>query len=105
MMKKLARQRGVGLIEALVSLLVLALGLMSFVALQGRLRLNSDVAKQRAEAVRIAQEDLENFRAYGTIASDGTIANNEAYQQISPRASLRRRTRFLQSRELSMTAR
>ena len=45
--------RGIGIIEALVSLLVLALGMMSFAALQARLRLNSDVAKQRSEAVRL----------------------------------------------------
>lgn len=73
------RQRGVSIVEALVSLLVLALGMMSFAALQSRLRLNSDIAKQRSEAVRIAQEDLENFRAFSTIAVDGTIANNFAY--------------------------
>lgn len=80
-------QRGVGLIEALVSLLVLALGMMSFVALQVRLRLNSDVAKQRAEAVRIAQEDLENFRAFGTIAVNNAITNNFAYNSVTAGAS------------------
>lgn len=73
------RQRGVSIVEALVSLLVLALGMMSFAALQSRLRLNSDLAKQRSEAVRIAQEDLENFRAFSTFAVDGTITNNFAY--------------------------
>ena len=77
------QQRGVSLIEALVSLLVLALGMMSFAALQGRLRQNSDVAKQRAEAVRIAQEDLENFRAFSTFAVDNTITNNFAYNSVS----------------------
>jgi Tfp pilus assembly protein PilV len=75
--------RGVGVIEALVSLLVLALGMMSFAALQSRLRLNSDVSKQRAEAVRIAQEDIENFRAFGTMAADGTVANNFAFNSIA----------------------
>lgn len=77
------RQRGVGVIEALVSLLVLAVGLASYAGLQARLRLNSDVAKQRSEAVRIAQEDLENFRAFSTFAADGTIANNFAYDSVT----------------------
>jgi type IV pilus modification protein PilV len=80
------QQRGVSLIEALVSLLVLALGMMSFASLQGRLRQNSDVAKQRAEAVRIAQEDLENFRAFSTFAVNNTITNNFAYDSVSASA-------------------
>lgn len=83
------RARGIGLIEALVSLLVLALGMMSFAALQARLRLNSDVAKQRSEAVRLAQEDVENFRALGTLAADGTITNNFAYSGITTGATTR----------------
>jgi len=48
------RQRGVGIVEALVALLLLALAVLAFVALQARLRQDSDVAKQRTEAVRIA---------------------------------------------------
>ena len=81
--------RGIGIVEALVSLLVLALGMMSFAALQARLRLNSDVAKQRSEAVRLAQEDIENFRAIGTLAANGTIANNFAYSGITAGATAR----------------
>jgi Tfp pilus assembly protein PilX len=84
-------QRGIGLIEALISLLVLALGMMSFAALQARLRLNSDVAKQRAEAVRLAQEQIEGLRSFGTLAgfdgvgsgsstvTAGSIASNTTY--------------------------
>jgi Tfp pilus assembly protein PilV len=70
------RQRGIGLIEALVSLLVLALGMMSFAALQARLRLNSDVAKQRAEATRLAQEQIEGFRSFGTLATFDAVGSN-----------------------------
>ena len=84
-----SRQRGIGLVEAMVALLVLALGMMTFGALQSRLRLNSDVAKQRAEAVRIAQEDIENFRAFGTFAIDNSVANNFAYDSILAGASTR----------------
>jgi Tfp pilus assembly protein PilV len=80
---RIRHPRGVGIVEALVSLLVLALGMMSIAGMQARLRLNSDVAKQRSEAVRIAQEDIENFRSFGTFAVDGTITNNFAYNSIS----------------------
>ena len=67
-------QRGVTLLESLIAMLVLAFGMLSFVALQGKLRQSSDVSKQRSEATRLAQEDLENFRAYGqmTAAADAT---------------------------------
>jgi type IV pilus modification protein PilV len=81
------RQLGVTLLEALIALLVLAFGLLTFAALQARLRINSDVAKQRTEAVRIAQEDLENFRAFGTLAADAGVANNFAYSQIATAAA------------------
>jgi len=76
-------QRGVGIVEALVALLVLALGMMSFTALQARLRQYSDLAKQRVEAVRIAEQELESFRAFGTLARDDTVVNNFAYDSVS----------------------
>jgi Tfp pilus assembly protein PilV len=80
-------QRGIGLIEALVSLLVLALGMMSFAALQARLRLNSDVAKQRAEAVRLAQEQIEGFRSFGTLAGFDGVSSGSSTVTASSMAS------------------
>lgn len=80
-------QRGVGLIEALVSLLVLALGMMSFAALQARLRLNSDVAKQRAEATRLAQEQIESFRSFGTLAAFDAVGSGNSTVTASSVAS------------------
>ena len=76
---KLKPSRGITILEALITLVVAALGLLSFVVMQSRLRANADVSKQRSEAVRIAQENMENLRAFGTLASDGTVANNLAY--------------------------
>lgn len=73
------RPRGLTLIEALIALVISALGLLAFAAVQSRMRLNSDVAKQRAEAVRIAQENMENMRAFGTLTADASVANNLAY--------------------------
>ena len=52
--------RGVSLIEALVALAVMAFGLLGVVGMQSTLRVNADVSRQRAEAVRMAQEKMED---------------------------------------------
>ena len=69
------RQRGATLLEALVAFLVLALGMVSMARLQTQLRLQSDVARQRSEAVRLAQEDLERLRAFTRIGSAAGISS------------------------------
>lgn len=60
-------QRGITLVEALVAFLVMAMGMLAAVGTQMTLRLNSDVAKQRSEAVRIAQNDLDTNRTFITL--------------------------------------
>lgn len=78
--------RGVTLLEALIALAVLAFGMLTFVALQAQLRMNADVSKQRSEAVRIAQEDIENFRSYGklTSAADATRTGSLfSYEEVA----------------------
>ena len=65
------RQRGVSLIEALLALLVMALGMLGMVGVQSSLRHSSDVAKQRSEAVRIAQLEVERWRAFTALAGGG----------------------------------
>ena len=60
-------QRGVSLVEAIVAMAVMAFGMMAIVGLQSTLRLNSDVAKQRSEAVRIAEEAIEDWRAFSVV--------------------------------------
>jgi len=61
------RTRGVSLIEALVALAVMAFGLLGVVGMQATLRFNSDVSKQRSEAVRMAQEKVEDLRAFNAL--------------------------------------
>jgi Tfp pilus assembly protein PilV len=73
------RQRGTTLLEGLVALLVLALGMFSVGRVQTQLRLNADMARQRSEAVRLAQEDLERLRAFSVIAA---TAGARAYADI-----------------------
>lgn len=61
---KRRRQRGTSLIEALVAVLVMGFGMMAVTGIQGRLRHSGDAAKQRAEATRIAQSEMERLRSY-----------------------------------------
>jgi len=62
-------QRGFTLIEALVSLIVVAFGMLALVGMQMSLARNADVSKQRSEAMRLAQEKMEALRSYTQIAT------------------------------------
>ena len=64
-------QHGIGLLEALIAVLVLSLGMLTVSRLQSHLRLGSDIARQRAEAVRLGQEDIEALRAFSVLAASG----------------------------------
>jgi Tfp pilus assembly protein PilV len=59
------RSRGVSLIEALVALAVMAFGMLGVVGMQAALRNGADQSKQRSEAVRLAQEEMERLRSFG----------------------------------------
>ncbi|WP_193072229.1 type IV pilus modification protein PilV [Pseudomonas sp. FME51] len=54
-------QRGVGLLEVLIALLVLAVGVLGFAGLQMTALNQSDEANHRAAAVLIAQDAIERF--------------------------------------------
>ena len=62
-------RRGVSLIEAMVSMAVMAFGTLAVLGVQTSLRLNADISKQRSEAVRIGQERLEQARGYADMAA------------------------------------
>jgi Tfp pilus assembly protein PilV len=76
---RLRSQRGVSLIEALVAIAIMAFGMLGLAGLQSSLRANADISKQRSEAVRIAQEAIEQVRAY---SSFGAVPGKQAYGQI-----------------------
>lgn len=61
--------RGFVLLEALVAMLVLSFGILAIVGFQSTLSLNSDVAKQRTEATRLAQQKLEEGRTFEDLAA------------------------------------
>ncbi|MCY4756894.1 prepilin-type N-terminal cleavage/methylation domain-containing protein [Pelomonas aquatica] len=60
-------QRGVTLIEALVALLVMSFGMVALVGLLANLRRGGDVARQRGDAMRIAQAELANLRSFALL--------------------------------------
>ena len=64
-------QRGFTLIEALVALAVMAFGMLGVLGIQATLRQYSDVSKQRSEATRIAQDAIEDWRAFTQMAAGG----------------------------------
>ena len=76
------RRIGVSLIEALVALAVMAFGMLSMVGVQVTLRLNSDVAKQRAEATRLATEEVDSLRLFTRLAAE---AGQFAWADIASR--------------------
>jgi Tfp pilus assembly protein PilV len=77
------RTRGVSLVEALVALAAMAIGMLGIVGMQATLRGNSDLAKQRSEAVRLAQEAVEEWRAMTAMAA---TAGRVAYSDITTMA-------------------
>ena len=73
-------QRGIGLIEALVAFLILSLGMLAMTRLQSDLRAHAELARQRTEAVRIAQQEIETLRAYSVLTAS---AGARAFEQIT----------------------
>ena len=62
------RLRGASLLEALISAVVVAVGLLATAQWQRHLRQAADLARQQATAVQLAQGQLETHRAFGTRA-------------------------------------
>lgn len=75
------RSRGVSLIEAMVALAVMAFGMLGVGVMQSSLRLNADIARQRAEATRLAAESIEQARAYALVNTD-PLGVKRAYADI-----------------------
>jgi Tfp pilus assembly protein PilV len=68
------RHGGFTLIEAMIALLVMSFGMLALVGLQSVFSRNGDLAKQRTEAVRLAQQRLEELRSFGSEAAWTALA-------------------------------
>jgi Tfp pilus assembly protein PilV len=60
------QHRGVSLLEVLFSLLVLSLGVVGMGKLHRQLQAHADTARQRSEAVRLAHDEIEGHRTFGS---------------------------------------
>ncbi|MBN8503443.1 MAG: hypothetical protein J0L58_03130 [Burkholderiales bacterium] len=79
----MGKQRGASLVEALVAMLVMAFGMMSVAGIQGRLRYSGETAKQRAEAMRVAQVELERLRGFVALErTDGIPDDAVVFNEI-----------------------
>jgi prepilin-type N-terminal cleavage/methylation domain-containing protein len=62
-----ARQQGFTLIEALVALVITAFGMLALAGFQLSLSTASENAKQRSEAVRLAQQKIDELRSFEVV--------------------------------------
>lgn len=67
-----AAQVGVSVLESLIALVVMSFGMLALASMQLSLSRSADVAKQRSEAIRIAEARIEQARSFTQIASSGT---------------------------------
>lgn len=84
---KIKTQRGIGLIEVLIAAVVVSVGLLALGSLQGGLMSSSGESKARSEAIKLAEEKLEEYRnniiqgnydAIVTSAANESIAGSNA---------------------------
>lgn len=76
-------ERGFALLEALIAALVVAASVLALIWLQGALRYNADIARQRTEAARLAQVEIERLRSFAAIdAVPGTPAWGDIVDEV-----------------------
>lgn len=73
-------QKGIGLIEVLITTVVVAVGLLAVASLQGRFVSSSGESKMRSEALVLAEQKLEQFR--NTVAITNTNVPATGYNNI-----------------------
>jgi prepilin-type N-terminal cleavage/methylation domain-containing protein len=69
------RQRGFSLLESLIALVITAFGLLAIAGVGMKLSHSGDVARQRGEAARLAQEKIEELRGYTQITASPGVAS------------------------------
>jgi len=69
------QQRGASLFESLIAFAVLAAGTVAAARLQGQLRLEGDLARERSEAVRLGEEHMEQLRSFSAVAAASGVTS------------------------------
>lgn len=96
-MNRCQRQRGFSTLEALIAFAVLALGMVALARLHVDLRAGAEGARERSEAVRLAQQDLESLRGFANPAGWAAIAEAEPVD-VTPAGGT---TRYLRERSVT----
>ena len=60
-------QRGVSLLESLVAIVVLGASAVAAADMERHLRLGTDIARERSEALRLGSEELEQLRSFAVV--------------------------------------
>lgn len=77
---KPVKQKGIGLLEVLVSLFILAVGIVALIKFQGLYARQGILTKQGASALNLAQKKIEALRHFETLSSQSGIV---AYDDIA----------------------
>lgn len=67
------RQSGFTLIEVLIAVVVLAVGLIAMARFQATVLQGSALARERSEAVALAEQKIEQLRNYRDLANSSTV--------------------------------
>lgn len=83
-----ALQEGLSLLEVLITLIVLGMGLVSLAKFQGTVLQDNSLAKARTVAAHLAEQVVEDLRAYDVLANPPTLppppaAVRYAYNEIT----------------------
>ena len=63
---------GFALLEVMIAIVIFSIGLIALASMQGKLTRYASAAKQRTWALNLAEEQLENMRAFVPLASIDT---------------------------------
>ncbi|MEO6696907.1 MAG: prepilin-type N-terminal cleavage/methylation domain-containing protein [Gammaproteobacteria bacterium] len=77
-------QKGVSLIEVLITLIVLGMGLMSLSKFQATVPKDNSTGKERTVAVHLAEQKMEDLRNFSRLATPNpqTVPPSASYQAI-----------------------
>ena len=73
--RTISYQKGIGLLEVLIAVVVLAVGIMALSKFQGGLLRSGSDAKARTIATNLAQERMETLRTFDNRAAFDAIAS------------------------------
>jgi Tfp pilus assembly protein PilV len=101
-----AHRRGSSLVEVLVAFLVVSLGILAAARVQNTLRQGAELARQRSEAVRLAQQEIEALRAFAVqSAGSGLPAFADiASRSVADDSGIDATTRFTLTRQVRSAA-